>query len=176
MTLETSIFAAKSRLILTPTNYSGAGTDLGEILDAEVAGVSFDYQLLTKPRSGSFWTEGRRLGANMVLTFTLAERSTAVVGLLFNSLASSGNVRSRRGTKLGHWLSAEYKKLLVLPADSGHPALYLPRSLVTEVGALTWSPSDGLHMAAAKITVVAMYEPTLEESWYYGATSDFPAL
>lgn len=177
MTLATNIFVSPARLILTPTNYSGGGTNLGEILDAEVAGVSLDYQLLQKQSANSQWFAARRLGANMVLTVTVAERSTSVVGFLFNSLATNGTAKSVNSTKPGKLLvSSEYAKLLVLPNDSAHPALYFPKALVTEVGAFIWSPSAGRHMDACKITVAAMFDSTLGEAWYYGATANFPSL
>lgn len=177
MTLADTIFVSPADLMLNPTNYTNTGTNLGEILDAEVAGVSLDYQFLTKQTSGSLWAEARRLGANMVLTVTLAERSSAVVGLLLNSLATSGTAKSVNATKPGKLLtSSEYKKLLVRPQNTAHPALYFPRALVTEVGALIWSPGAGRHMDACKVTIAAMYDATLGEAWYYGATANFPIL
>lgn len=169
------IFRAPADLVIPTSSYTTGGTELGERLAMIPVGITKHVELLTKQVTGPYAVETRTLGLSATLKFVLAEKTSTLIGLLFDGFATGENVKGLNSAKLGNLnVEGDYTKLLVRPKNSDHPYFYMPRALVVDFRALVWD-DHVKHMEAAEVTVV----PTLDsasEPWYYGDPATFPVL
>ncbi|KKL13227.1 hypothetical protein LCGC14_2527900 [marine sediment metagenome] len=119
--------------------------------------------------------QARTLGLTATLKFVLAERTLALIGLMFDGFATGKNVKGLNNVKIGNLnVDDDYTKILVRPKNPNHPFFYMPRALVVDFRAIVWDDHIK-HLDPTEITVV----PTLDDTsnpWYYGDPSTFPAL
>ncbi len=175
----TDIWPVKADLVIPAVDsYESGGTVLGEKLTMGVVAVSKQVELLTKQPTAGLWRDVRLLGANALLSITLAEHSADVINLLYGKLSADGTTAldSTGTTKLGHVVAdADYRKILLRPRNSAKPWLYFPRAYVTEVGPMMYD-EEAKHMEACEVVIVATVDPTLGKAFYKGPLASLPAL
>jgi len=173
----TDIFPVQADVVIPTSSYTSGGTNLGTLLSAQAVEFQKTADLVKKQTRGQVWQDVRPTGVNASFEFVLAERSAAVMDLIFGSDAVSGtDVRAFRNVKIGHLMKdADYDKILLRPTSvaRSEPYLYFPRAAVLSVETVMWDEA-ARHLEAAKLIVVATDDGT--EPWYYGDPTDFPAL
>ncbi len=173
--ISADIFKAPADLVIPASSYTTGGTLLGERLAMIPVGITKHIEMLTKQVTGIYPVETRTFGMSATLKFVLAERTTDVVGLLFDIFATGKNVKGRNSIKLGNInVDAAYTKILVRPKNPLHPFFFVPRGMVVDFQAIVWD-DHVKHLEATEITILTTLD-TAGEPFYYGDPATFPAL
>lgn len=169
------------------SNYTSAGTDMGEVLSIAPVGFDIAMEQITKQTSGVHLWDGRALGVNVTLEVILGQRSSDVLKLMHRqhwASANSGLLLGVPQVKLGHLVkSGGYTtRLQVAPMNDTMAArittrahLYFPNAYCIAVGPRQFARS-GRYLEAAVMTIVAYWNDTLGTNFYEGDPATFPSL
>jgi len=175
MALTNGQYASAASLILTPTNYTTGGTDLGLIGSDHIVGFNKDVSLLSKVTTGSQYTEARLHGVNLIYEIVLLNLSANVMNLLFDGESASSIFQAYSTYLTGQLVGAsQTHKLLIRPAAS-QPYLYIPRGLIIDAGPVQWSAKQ-MHLEATKLTIVALWDSTRGSAFSYGDAANLTAI
>lgn len=183
MALDTSLYPAQGRLILSPTNYTTGGTDLGLVAMGHNVGVEFDVETFTRMETGSTAAEARITGVNAVYSITMLEYSASVVSMFFRGMQTNTyNFKDFNGYNLGNLVgSSQTFKLQIRPVnddgtvDSTKPHLYIPRGMVISIGPFSWDRQVG-HIEGTRIIVLALKSSSYTSPFLYGDPATLPAI
>jgi len=182
MALDTGQYPAQGRLILTPTNYSTGGTDLGLVSSSHIVSTSMDTESITEHATGTALVDTRFLGMNVSYLIHMTEMSADLTDLLFNKVNDSDTVHGFTGYNVGDLLgSSQTHKLLIRPinddgtVDTSKPTLYIPRGVVTPLTNLTWDRRMP-HLAGAAMSITGLWDTSYNAPFLYGEAASLPVI
>ncbi|MCZ7608499.1 MAG: hypothetical protein M5U25_21140 [Planctomycetota bacterium] len=182
MALDTNYYPAQAKLILTPTNYTGGGTDLGKVASVHTASFNPQFEFLTEHGTGSIPVDARITGINVVYMLHMLDFSESLLGVLFNKTNNTDRWQGFTGYNLGALLgTSQLSKFLVMPivdagtVDATKPMLYIPRGVCISAFNAVWD-RRAAHTSGWVLQIMALYDSTLGAPAAYGDSADFPAI
>lgn len=182
MSLDQGFYPGPAKLILTPTDYAGAGTDLGKVGSVHTGSISSQFEMLTEHARGSTVEDIRITGVSVVYLIQMVDFSTDLLSVLFNNTNNTDRWQGFNGYKVGDILgSSQLNSFLVMPTvdagtvDANKPMLYIPRGACISAFNAVWDRRSE-HTSGWVLQIMALYDSTLGAPAAYGDSADFPSI
>jgi len=182
MSLDQGLYPGPAKLILTPTDYAGAGTDLGKVTSVHTGSIVPQFEFLTEHAKGSTPIDARVTGVSVTYLVHMIDFSTNMLSVLFNKTNSTDKWQGFSGYKVGDILgSSQINSFLVMPivdagtVDANKPMLYIPRGVCISAVNAVWD-RRAAHTTGWVIQLMALYDSTLGAPAAYGDSADFPSI
>ena len=182
MAISETMYPVKGTLYdlgLTPSTYTSGGTSLGEALSVKAVAFQHEVELLRKQSRAGLNDAARVMGSNVTLEVILANRSSAVLGLMFQRRTSGstyyGGFTTYKPGSVINKNSTYLRCLQIRPDDATHPSLCIPRAICVAAAPVTFDRAVNLHDGTV-LTLVGLYNATFADVVAYGDMASFPSL
>lgn len=159
----------------SPANWNTSGaTQVSREATAFLLKRNTDVDFYQHPNLGTINIDAAITGQNVTFEVTILGAYQALYDLLtqYRSTSKGFGDPEASSYKLGHPIKSRVKPLVVL-GGSNAPSLLIPRPVVVDVGAFTWSPSR-THLEEARLLVTGMFDETLGSDHFVMESTSFP--
>lgn len=177
MALSDGKITVDGDLILSPTDYSSGGTDLGLLETMHLVGFNHDVELLTKQNYGTHYVNARILGTNVVYEITVGNRSTTLMSLLSHSRADADDWGENQPYLYGNLVGSDETNDFLIRPNGGttQPYLYIPKGFILDIGPVVFDRRTS-HHDLTTITIIALWDTDNDTNVFYGDPTTWSVL